>query len=763
MSLRLIISAVLALIASTAQAQDSVPGLSYTRDIQPIFTEKCVACHACYDSACQLNLGSAEGAARGASKMPVYDGERSQAAPTTRLFYDAFGKQAWQQKGFYSVLDAQGSQAALMARMLGLGHSAPLQPNAKLPENIVLGLNRQNMCTTPGEFNAYAGTHPKEGMPLAVTGLTDQQYQTLQRWLASGAPIDEQGLAPSAKEALQVQQWENLFNQPGARESLVARWLFEHLFLAHIYFENGEPGHYFQWVRSRTPSGQPIDLIATRRPNDDPGTQVYYRLWPVQGVIVHKTHITYPFSAAKMARIKELFYAGNWQVDALPGYGPGRRANPFETFEAIPAKARYQFMLDNAEYFVRTFIRGPVCRGQIATDVIRDNFWTLFQDPDHDLYITDARYRGQATPLLAMPGQNDDVGSVLSLWLAYRDKRNAYEALRRDNYADLPAPSWSSLWAGNDNALLSIFRHFDSASVTKGLIGEVPQTMWLFDYPLLERTYYQLAVNFDVFGNVSHQAQTRLYFDLIRNGAKQNFLRLMPADSREDFMDDWYQNSGKLKLWLDYEAIDDDKATGLHLMEQDPKRDFANQLLTRYGALNASPDPINRCTGAYCSRDGIDPALQDAEQALSRLTSRPAAGLKVIDQLPEATMLRIETTRGKRVVYSMLRNRAHSNVAFLLGEAYRYQPGLDTVTIYPGVLSSYPNFMFNIPAREVPEFVAQMEQAKDADRFEKIVDRWGVRRSHPLFWQYFHDLSQYIHETTPVEEGVLDMNRYENL
>ncbi|MEN5150298.1 fatty acid cis/trans isomerase [Pseudomonas orientalis] len=768
MSLRLIVSAVLALMVSTVQAE-AVPvnhpasTISYTRDIQPIFTEKCVACHACYDSACQLNLGSAEGATRGASKMPVYDGERSTATPTTRLFYDAFGKQAWQQKGFYSVLDAQGSQAALMARLLELGHNAPLQPNAKLPDEIVLGLNRANMCATPGEFSAYAGSHPKEGMPLAVTGLTDQQYQTLQRWLASGAPIDEQGLAPSAREALQVQQWENLFNQPGARESLVARWLFEHLFLAHLYFENGEPGHYFQWVRSRTPSGQPIDLIATRRPNDDPGTQVYYRLWPVQGVIVHKTHITYPFSAAKMARIKALFYASDWQATALPGYGPGSRANPFATFEAIPAKARYQFMLDNAEYFVRTFIRGPVCRGQIATDVIRDNFWTLFQDPDHDLYITDARYRGQATPLLAMPGQNDDVGSVLNLWLAYRDKRNQYEALRRDNYADLPAPGWSTLWAGNDNALLSIFRHFDSASVNKGLIGAVPQTMWLFDYPLLERTYYQLAVNFDVFGNVSHQAQTRLYFDLIRNGAEQNFLRLMPADTREDFLDDWYQNSGKLKLWLDYEAIDDDKPSGLHLSEKDPKRDFANQLLTRYGSLNASPDPINRCTGAFCSRAGIDPALQDAEQALSRLTSRPAAGLKVIDQLPEATMLRIETTSGKRVVYSLLRNRAHSNVAFLLGEAYRYQPGLDTVTIYPGVLSSYPNFMFNIPARQVPEFVTAMENARDAKRFEQIVDRWGIRRSHPQFWQYFHDVSQYIHETTPVEEGVLDMNRYENL
>jgi hypothetical protein len=362
-----------------------------------------------------------------------------------------------------------------------------------------------------------------------------------------------------------------------------------------------------------------------------------------------------------------------------------------------------------------------------------------------------------------MPGQNDDVGSVLSLWRDYRNKRNEYEALRRDSYADLPPPSWSTLWAGNDNALLSIFRHFDSASVNKGLIGDVPQTIWLFDYPLLERTYYQLAVNFDVFGNVSHQAQTRLYFDLIRNGAEQNFLRLMPADSRDGFLDDWYQNSGKFKMWLDYEDIDNDKPTALTLDEKDPKRDFALQLLARYGELNARPDPINRCDGAYCSRPNIDLDLQNAEQALSRLTSRPAAGLKVIDQLPEATMLRIESQSGKREVYSLLRNRAHSNVAFLLGESLRYQPGLDTLTIYPGVMSSYPNFMFNIPAGQVPAFVDEMENAKDAASFEKIVERWGIRRSHPQFWQYFHDLSRYIHDTDPVEEGVLDMNRYENL
>ncbi len=168
----------------------------------------------------------------------------------------------------------------------------------------------------------------------------------------------------------------------------------------------------------------------------------------------------------------------------------------------------------------------------------------------------------------------------------------------------------------------------------KGLLGEVPQTLWLMDYPLFERTYYGLVVNFNVFGNVSHQAQTRLYFDLIRNGAEQNFLRLMPVDARQPLLDDWYQNSGKLKMWMDYQAFDDDTPSALGLPEKQPKKAFAEELLRRYGDLNARPDPINRCLDGNCYRPGIDRELQDAEQAFSRLVSRPAAGLKVIERFP---------------------------------------------------------------------------------------------------------------------------------
>ena len=71
----------LALLCAPLFAAEPV---SYSRDVQPILTNKCVACHACYDSPCQLNLGSGEGVLRGANKLPVYDGGRTKAQARSR-------------------------------------------------------------------------------------------------------------------------------------------------------------------------------------------------------------------------------------------------------------------------------------------------------------------------------------------------------------------------------------------------------------------------------------------------------------------------------------------------------------------------------------------------------------------------------------------------------------------------------------------------------------------------------------------------------
>lgn len=50
--------------------------VSFNEDVRPILETKCLACHGCFDAACQLKLGSAEGLIRGASSLAVYNGTR---------------------------------------------------------------------------------------------------------------------------------------------------------------------------------------------------------------------------------------------------------------------------------------------------------------------------------------------------------------------------------------------------------------------------------------------------------------------------------------------------------------------------------------------------------------------------------------------------------------------------------------------------------------------------------------------------------------
>ena len=42
--------------------------ISFINDIKPILDKRCVSCHSCYNSPCQLKLSSFEGLQRGASK-----------------------------------------------------------------------------------------------------------------------------------------------------------------------------------------------------------------------------------------------------------------------------------------------------------------------------------------------------------------------------------------------------------------------------------------------------------------------------------------------------------------------------------------------------------------------------------------------------------------------------------------------------------------------------------------------------------------------
>ncbi|HYQ70591.1 MAG TPA: fatty acid cis/trans isomerase, partial [Gammaproteobacteria bacterium] len=171
---------------------------SYTRDIQPILEQKCIACHGCYDAPCQLKLTSAAGLLRGATKKPVYNGARLTDAAPTRLFIDANTTAEWRGKGFYPVLNEQGGslddnlERSLLYDMIHLGKKHPLPAYAPVPDHIQLGLQRKSECPLPGKFDDYARKNPQQGMPLAMTGLSDREFAALRQWIREGAVIDAQ-------------------------------------------------------------------------------------------------------------------------------------------------------------------------------------------------------------------------------------------------------------------------------------------------------------------------------------------------------------------------------------------------------------------------------------------------------------------------------------------------------------------------------------------------------------------------------------------
>lgn len=748
----------------------------YQQDVQPIFDNKCVACHSCNDAPCQLKLSSWDGVERGASKLKVYSAFRDKDQAPTRLGTDALGVEQWRQKGFFSTRfapedeETQPLHASLIHSMVELGRQQKWAPNSRLPGSIELGRERSNQCPSMDEFEDYAEDRPDQGMPWGMTGLTDREYRTLTTWVAEGSVVEPSPIRPTSKELAAVERWETYLNRGGPRERLVARYLFEHLFLAHLHFSDEGSPHFFELVRSRSPSGQDLIPVTTARPNDDARGIVYYRFRLITETIVEKTHITYALNEQRLRRYDELFFGGDWTASDtdLPGYTAADRANAFATFAAIPARSRYQFMLDNAEYFVRSFIRGPVCSGQIATSVIRDQFWVMFENPATERYVNSATYRLQATPLLGVPGQDTALIEIKEEWDRYRGQRNGYTALRQTEYArDEPeGPDLDDLWDGdgrNRDALLTVFRHHDNAAVERGLIGAIPETLWVFDYPLLERSYYQLVVNFNVFGSLSHQLQTRLYFDLIRNEAEYNFLRFLPAADRDRLRRQWYARKGKQKLFTTYAAPDESVPTQVRYATDDSKTEFATLVFSHLRKVMGPPDVINRCAEADCQVPTHSESTRQANRALRLLAEAPADAFPFITRMPELSYLRVTVPDGEPLVYSLVHNRAHSSVAFLIGEERRLEPDKDTLTIHPGPLGSYPNFIFDVRLADLVPFVSRMLMVTTDEQMQAVAQTWGVRRTHPDFWTVFHDLTRYVQRTRPIEAALFDLSRYDNL
>ncbi|WP_254437935.1 fatty acid cis/trans isomerase [Ruegeria arenilitoris] len=728
-------------------------------DVKAILDHRCVVCHSCYDAPCQLKLTSSAGVLRGASKEAVYHTERLTDAQPTRLGIDAQTVPEWRALGFHSVVG--GQNAGLLERYLELGRQNPMPDNATLPSELGLAIDRPLVCPKADEFDAFSKAHPLAGMPYGTAPLAEAEFQVLKVWARNGAEL------PSATTDLpdgvkaQITNWEAFLNADNLRSQLMSRYLYEHLFLARLHFQGDDPRRFFQIVRSTTPPGEEIDIVATRRPFEDPGADLfYYRLQQITETIVHKEHLVYTLGPDRMDRYRQLFLGADWTLSELPPYGDAEGGNPFSTFMQIPARSRYQFLLDDALFFVRSFIRGPVCHGETAVDVIEDRFWVSFLDPDADLSITDPSFLEEGAAFLDLPVTEANAGVLGTLQGFSHKKQIEYLEFRDARYRAAPVYQsgfdYSSIWDGdgaNTNALITVFRHFDNASAMTGFHGGIPETAWVIDFPIFERIYYDLVAGYDVFGRVEHQLATRLYMDELRMESEDTFLAFMPLDVRPQMHRSWYQGVlAELHTYWHQRRVDDSFPTGVTYETDQPKKEFFLRLLERGNGLWPVTDAINRCDAGGC-------ASGQPEEALRDLAGQVGDWVKY---LPDLSILVIEQNDEEIALFTLARDKAHYNVAFLFDEKARRKPEEDVLTILPGLIGSYPNFYFHVRQDQLESFIPALKSIQSQSDHMAVVEEFGVRRTSPDFWALSDRIYDLFLEQEPTQAGILDLNRYKD-
>jgi hypothetical protein len=746
--------------------------VDYLEEVKPILDRRCVVCHSCYNSPCQLKLSSFEGVDRGGTKQLVYHSSRLRTADPTRLFTDAASTAEWRDKGFFSVTDSSVSDGWNDSAMLQLlSHK---MKNPELEGDYFSEASDLTCAENGKELGSYLEKHPSRGMPFGFPPLKQEEFEIIAGWLAQGAAgpdttEQEKLTSPKESDAAEIEKWESFLNGDDPKHAVTARYLYEHLFLAHLKFGTST-NEYYEMVRSRSAPGTPIDLIVTVRPYDDPGPgRVYYRFRKIHSTIVHKTHMVFDLDDPQLGRFRELFIEPEWLEEPhRVGYEPKLSANPFVAFEQIPPRSRYQFLLDNAHYIIMTFIRGPVCKGQVALNVIDDQFWVMFMDPDHDLTVRNPAFLKLHSENLRMPiEKGSDIGIFKALSNKYHKGAIEFYQARQDYYMShryYEGLGYDFIWKGlrpTDAPLLTVFRHFDSASVHKGVLGDLPKTMWVMDYSLMERIYYALVAGFDVYGSAGHQLSVRLYMDALRVEGESNFLEFLPESMRREIMQSWYEGVDLKKVYYHPTAM----PARISFVTDDPKREFTEHVVNEHILPETGIvfDPVN-----YLSAGETYPPLPEKYETVEdylqgfRAVSAPGTPFfsLVNDYNANLAYVRIRVADGEDVVLSVVINRWHKNVAFLFGEGGALDPARDRADFIKGFIGSYPNSFIDIREEDLPDFFDLLATfalgTEDAARFLK----YGVNRADEQLWETYDWFQERFNKDEPVRAGLFDLNRY---
>ena len=85
-------------------------------------------------------------------------------------------------------------------------------------------------------------------------------------------------------------------------------------------------------------------------------------------------------------------------------------------------------MLEHSEFTIRGFMKGAVCRGQVALNVIDDHFWVYFASPDNESLDHFNEFLVGQAQNLSLPAEAESNAEPLLNWLEFSRNQRRYLA-----------------------------------------------------------------------------------------------------------------------------------------------------------------------------------------------------------------------------------------------------------------------------------------------------------------------------------------------
>jgi hypothetical protein len=237
--------------------------------------------------------------------------------------------------------------------------------------------------------------------------------------------------------------------------------------------------------------------------------------------------------------------------------------------------------------------------------------------------------------------------------------------------------------------------------------------------------------------------------DFLRMESELNFLALLPIKDRQPILDHWYrQRSKPHNDYLADAARYFPQETGISYRS----KDTLSELYQLLGQRTAKARDRSRELEA----SGLSPSELAPLQRLSAIRGIAAS------RMPEDSLLVYRSASGKQLVFSLIRNSAHTNVAEIFSESDRRLPEEDSLLAMNGIVGAYPNAIFTLDPDNAGHFADSVAALRDEADLVRLTDSYGIRRTDPRFWPVSDAIHAYFRRTRPVEFGILDYSRLEN-